>query len=134
MAPTDAGVTGGRKVLWDPPSMAGRVVIFLSHADPTALRLAGACALAAAALDDRVDLFLFGPAVAAAVEAAGDPEHPAALLHQARAAGRCRLLACSASAVAEGVDLGRAESALDAVVGWPTVLEWSRGVVDRFFF
>ncbi len=114
--------------------MAGRVVIFLTRADATALRLAGSCALASTAMDDRVDLFLFGPAVAAAVEGAGDPDHPAALLHQARAAGRCRLLACSASAVAEGVDLARAEAALDAVVGWPTVLEWCRGVVDRFFF
>ncbi|GEJ56869.1 DsrE family protein [Anaeromyxobacter diazotrophicus] len=114
--------------------MAGRVVIFVTRGDESALRLAGACALAAAAMDDRVDLFLFGRAVAAAVEAAGDPEHPAALLHQARAAGRCRLLGCSASAVAEGVDLARAEAALDAVVGWPTVLEWSRGVVDRFYF
>jgi uncharacterized protein (DUF58 family) len=114
--------------------MAGRVVIFLTRVDATTLRLAGSCALAAAAMDDRVDLFLFGPAVAAAVEAAGDPDHAAALLHQARATGRCRLLACSASAVEQGVDLVRAESALDAVVGWPTVLEWSRGVVDRFFF
>ena len=114
--------------------MAGRVVLFVSHADATALRLAGSCALAAAALEDRVDVFLFGPAVTAAVEAHGDPDHPAALLHQARAAGTCRLLACSASVVAEKVDPGRAEATLDAVVGWPTVLEWSRGVVDRFFF
>lgn len=114
--------------------MAGRVAIFLSHADATALRLAGACALAATAVDDRVDVFLFGPAVAAAVEAAGEPDHPAAILHQARAAGPCRLFACSASAVEERVDLARAEAALDAVVGWPTVLEWTRGVVDRFFF
>jgi hypothetical protein len=36
--------------------------------------------------------------------------------------------------VAERVEPGAADSALDAVVGWPTVIEWSRGVVDRFFF
>ena len=114
--------------------MAGRVVIFLSHADPTALRLAGSCALAAASMDDRVDVFLFGAALPAAVDAHGDADHPAALLHQARSAGTCRLLGCSASLVSEKVDPGRAQAALDAVVGWPTVVEWSRGVADRFFF
>ena len=114
--------------------MTGRVVIFVSHADATVLRLAGSCALAAAAMDERVDVFLFGQALGAVVAAAGDAEHPAALLHEARRAGPCRLLGCSASLVSERVDPARAEAALDAVVGWPTVLEWSRGVVDRFFF
>ena len=109
-----------------------RIAVFLSHADETALRLAGSCALAAAAEGDRVDVFLFGPAVAATV--AGDGEGAAALLQQARAAGRCRLLACSQSLVEERVEPGAAEKALDAVVGWPTVLEWTRGVADRFFF
>ena len=115
-------------------AMAGRVVIFVSHADPTALRLAGSCALAAGALGDRVDVFLFGRAVAAAVEAHGEVDHPAARLHDARRAGSCRLLGCSASVVEERVAAELANAALDAVVGWPTVLEWSRGVTDRFFF
>jgi len=118
-----------------------RVVIFLSRADETALRLAGSCALASASMGDRVDVFLFGPAVPAVVAAAPHPPatgreqgEGAALLHQARAAGSCRLLACSASLVEERVDPSAAEQALDAVVGWPTVIEWSRGVVDRFYF
>ncbi len=111
-----------------------RIAVFLSHADEAALRLAGSCALAAAAAGERVDVFLFGPAVAAVVAATGDGEGAAALLQQARAAGRCRLLACSQSLVAERVDLGVAQKAFDAVVGWPTVLEWTRGVVERFFF
>ena len=114
--------------------MAARVVVFLSHADPSSLRLAGSCALAAVSMGDRVDVFLFGPAVRAAVEAAGDHEHAAFLLHQARQNGACRLLGCSASVVADRVEPGAVESALDAVVGWPTVIEWSRGVTDRFFF
>ncbi|HSM91263.1 MAG TPA: DsrE family protein [Anaeromyxobacteraceae bacterium] len=116
---------------------AGRAVVFLSHADAGALRLAASCALTAAAMGDRVDVFLFGPAVRAVVEAAldGDPadDDEAAMLARARAPG-CRLIACSAGVVAEKIDLGDAERALDAVVGWPTILEWSRGVVDRFFF
>jgi hypothetical protein len=112
-----------------------RVVVFLSHADPGALRLAGSAALAAAAAGDRVDVYLFGPAVGAAVAAHdGEPDEPAALLHQAREVGRCRLVACSASVVEERVPLGDAERTLDGVVGWPTILEWSRGVVDRFYF
>ena len=114
--------------------MPGRIVLFVSHSDATALRLAGSCALAAASMGQRVDVFLFGAALAAAVEAHGDADHAAALLQQARQAGTCRLLGCSASLVAERVDAARAEVALDAVVGWPTVIEWSRGVVDRFFF
>ncbi|WP_242341611.1 MULTISPECIES: DsrE family protein [unclassified Anaeromyxobacter] len=112
-----------------------RVAVFLSHADPGALRLAGSCALAAASMGDRVDVYLFGQAVPAVVAAHdAEPDEPGALLHQARAAGACRLVACSASVVEEKVPLDAAEQALDAVVGWPTVIEWSRGVVDRFFF
>jgi uncharacterized protein (DUF58 family) len=112
-----------------------RVVVFLSHADETALRLAGSCALTAAAAGDRVDVYLFGPAVRALVEShEGEPDDPAARLHDARRSGTCRLVACSASVVEERVPLADAERALDAVVGWPTVLEWSRGVVDRFSF
>jgi hypothetical protein len=112
-----------------------RVVVFLSHADPSSVRLAGSCALAAAALGDRVDVYLFGPAVRAVVEAHDDEdEAAAAMLLQARGAGACRLVACSASLVEEKVSLADAERALDAVVGWPTILEWSRGVADRFFF
>jgi predicted peroxiredoxin len=112
-----------------------RIVVFLSHGDPQALRLAGAAALAAAAAGDRVDVYLFAGAVPAVVAAHDEePDEPGALLHQAREAGTCRLVACSASVVEEKVPLDAAERALDAVVGWPTILEWSRGVVDRFFF
>jgi uncharacterized protein (DUF58 family) len=111
-----------------------RVVLFLSHADETSMRLAGSCALAAAAMGDRVDVFLFGPALPVAVAARDAAEGAARLLHEARRAGTCRLLGCSASLVEERVDPAEAERALDAVVGWPTVVEWSRGVADRFFF
>jgi hypothetical protein len=112
-----------------------RVAVFLSHADDAALRLAGSCALAAAASGTQVDVYLFGPAVRALVEAhGGEPDEPGARLHEARAVGRCRLVACSASVVEEKVPLAAAERALDAVVGWPTILEWSRGVTERFSF
>ena len=112
-----------------------RVVVLLTHGDEAALRLAGSCALAAAALEDRVDVFVFGPAVAPVVEAHGGlPDEPGGLLQQARTTGDCRLIACSASVVAARIDPEAAERALDAVVGWPTVLEWTRGVVDRFSF
>ena len=114
--------------------MPGRVVITVSRAEPAALAAAGGCALAAVAMEARVDVFLVGPAVPAIVAARdADPDEPGALLHQARKLG-ARLIACSASVVSEQVDLGEANAALDAVVGWPTILEWSRGVVDRFSF
>ncbi len=112
-----------------------RIAVFLSHADETALRLAGSCALAGAAMGDRVDVYLFGPAVRAVVDAHGQlPDEAGVRLHEARQAGRCRLVACSASVVEQKVALADAERALDAVVGWPTILEWSRGVADRFSF
>jgi predicted peroxiredoxin len=114
--------------------MNARTVVFLSSATPHALRAAGSCALAAVAMDLRVDVFLTGPAVAAVVAAHdGHADDPAALVQQARRMG-ARLIACSASVVEQRVALGQAEAALDAVVGWPTILEWSRGVVDRFSF
>jgi len=112
-----------------------RTVLFLSHADEVSVKLAGSCALAASALGDRVDVFLLGPAVRAIVEAAEDPDEGAArALFQARGAGTCRLLACSAGLVESGLDPAAAQEAVDAVVGWPTILEWSRGVAERFFF
>ncbi|HSN90611.1 MAG TPA: hypothetical protein VLS93_05245 [Anaeromyxobacteraceae bacterium] len=112
-----------------------RVAVFVSHGDETSLRLAGSCAMAAAAAGDRVDVYLFGAAVPAVVAAEGaHRDEPGALLHEARRSGGCRLVACSASLVAGRVDPAAADRALDAVVGWPTVLEWSRGVVDRFHF
>ncbi len=112
-----------------------RVAILLSHADGDALRCAGSCALAAAAAGDRIDVYLFGPAVPALVRSHdAEPDDPAALLHEARRTGKCRLVACSASVVAEKVDLGEAERALDAIAGWPTILMWTRDVVDRFSF
>src|SRR5512142_407658 len=97
-----------------------RLVVFLSHGDEGALRLAGAAALAGAAGGDRVDVYLFGPAVPAVVAAHAahpDPGEPGALLHQARGVGTCRLVACSASVVEQRVPLEAAERALDAVVG-----------------
>lgn len=111
-----------------------RLVVFLSHADEAALRLAGSAALTGVASGDRVDVFLFEAAVTAVVTGKDDPDHPAALLWQAKGGGGCRFLACSASVVREKLDLGVVNAAVDAVVGWPTVVEWTRGVADRFFF
>ena len=112
-----------------------RTIVFLSRADGGSLRLAGSCALAAAAMGGRVDVFLLGEAVRAVVEAAEDrDEGPARALFQARGAGNCRLLACSAGLVESGIDPAVAQQVVDAVVGWPTIQEWTRGVPDRFFF
>lgn len=112
-----------------------RTIVFLSRADAAALRAAGSCALAAAALGDRVDVFLLGEAVRAVVEGAEErDEGPARALFQARDVGNCRLLACSAGLVESGLDPAAAQDVLDAIVGWPTILEWTRGVPDRFHF
>jgi predicted peroxiredoxin len=115
--------------------MERRVAVFLTRSDPTALRLAGSCALAAAAMGAQVQVFLLGDAVRAVVEAAGDdPDVPGGALHRARETGSCQLLACSQSVVESGLDPGAVQDVLDAVVGWATILEWTRGVADRFSF
>ncbi len=111
-----------------------RTLVFLTRGDEGALRLAGSCALAAAAMGDRVDVFLLGEAIPAVLDDADEPDGPAHALREARALGHCRVLACSQGLVAARIDPARAEGAVDAVVGWPTILEWSRGVPDRFFF
>jgi len=111
-----------------------RTLVFLTRADGAAVRMAGSCALAAAAMGDRVDVFLLGEAVRAVVEGAGDREEAAHALFQARKAGTCRIFACSQGLVESGLDPAATEDVLDAVVGWPTILEWSRGVPDRFIF
>lgn len=114
--------------------MPSRAAVFLSRADPAALGLAGSCALTAAAMGERVDVFVFGPAIGAVLEAQGEADHAAAPLLRARQAGEVRLLACSASVAEERLALEEVQRAFDAVVGWPTVVEWTRGVVDRYFF
>ena len=123
-----------------------RTLVFLTRPDDTAVRMAGSCALAAAAMGDRVDVFLLGEAVRAVVEAAGEQagagsgervvetDDAAVALFQARSAGTCRIFACSQGVVESGLDPAAAQAVLDAVVGWPTILEWPRGVADRFFF
>jgi len=108
--------------------------------------MAGSCALAAAAMGDRVDVFLLGEAVRAVVEGAGErgeagvgeragePDDATEALFRAKSAGTCRIFACSQGLVESGLDPAAAQEMLDAVVGWPTILEWTRGVADRFFF
>jgi predicted peroxiredoxin len=121
-----------------------RTLVFLTRPDDAAVRLAGSCALAAAAMGDRVDVFLLGDAVRAVVEAVGElagagdraeeTEDASVALFQARSAGTCRIFACSQGVVESGLDPAAAQAVVDAVVGWPTILEWTRGVADRFFF
>jgi hypothetical protein len=36
--------------------------------------------------------------------------------------------------VASRLEPSAVQDVVDAVVGWPTILEWTRGVSDRFFF
>ena len=114
--------------------MERRVAVFLTPGDAPAVRMAGSCALAATAMGARVQVFLLGDAVRAVVEAAGDDEAPGAALHRAREAGACQLVACSQGVVESGLDPGAVQDVLDAVVGWATILEWSRGVEERFSF
>lgn len=101
-------------------------------------------AASAAAVGDEVEIALFFGALDAWVSgnwSAYDPRPPvtperlesldlpplAEMLAAGREAGRIRLYACSASARFLDLELSRVQSAVDAILGWPSVYKRIRG-------
>jgi predicted peroxiredoxin len=96
-----------------------------------------ALAASAAALGDRVEIALFNSALSHWVEETWDRLDPAppltaerveevgfpslsAMIDQARETGNLHLYGCSAAARLLGLDLGKVQERVDAVVGWQT--------------
>ena len=128
-----------------------RVAVFLHSADADRLHQGCAIAASASAAGRPVDLYFFWFAlealasgklaessfpgrddVAARFERFDYPSAQA-LLDAARATGRCTLYACTASSGLVGLAPDRVASLVDHHVGWATILEASRGVIDRFY-
>lgn len=113
-------------------------LLILAHGGSWDLRYqVSALAASATAVGDRVDVALFFGALDAWVRGAWDrldpappvdPEHLAsldfppltALLDGARATGKLRLYACSASARVLGLDPCEVQAEVDALCGWQT--------------
>ncbi len=132
-----------------------RVAIFLHAADYDRLHQGASIAATATALGRDVQLFFFwwaldalargalsspsfahvaGEAGARATEAFEEGAPTAAeLLEAARATGKCRTYACSASARFVGLRPEALEPLVDQVAGWSSILALTEGVVDRYY-
>jgi peroxiredoxin family protein len=127
------------------------LAVFLHAADDDRLHQGLAIAAAAAALDRRVDVFLFWWALERLAqgdldeprfpgrediedrfEAVGAPSIGALLLHL-RASPRVQLYACTASAALVGLRPEQLERLRAQPVGWPRILQLTAGVTDRFY-
>jgi peroxiredoxin family protein len=111
-------------------------LLILAHGGSWQMRFQiSSLAASAAAAGERVDVALFFAALAAWVEGgwdALDPEPPlraerlaalgmpplTGLLAGGRAEGSIRLFACSASMRLLGMDAGKVQAAVDAILGW----------------
>jgi len=128
------------------------VAIFLHTGAPDRLHQAFSIAATACAAGRPVDLYFFWFALEALAQGALGLPHfegrddlterfetdryptAQALLDVARSTGRCTTYACSASASLFGLGPERVAALVDHHVGMATILEASRGVVDRFYF
>ena len=130
---------------------AERVAIFLHSGDYDRLQQGCALAATAAAAGRHVELVFFWFALEALVTGALErPAFPAreelaerfeaenyptaqALLDAARATGRCTTYACTASTGLMRASPVRVGELVDHHVGLATILEATRGIVDRFY-
>ncbi len=131
---------------------ADRVVLFVHSGDYDRLHEAMSVAATAAAAGRPVDAVFswFGleALVAGRLATPSFPARPeleaafeercfptaAALAQAARAAGTCTFYGCTGSAGILGLRLDRVAEVVDHAVGWSTILQVTRGAVDRFSF
>ena len=111
-------------------------LVLLHRAEEGTLHEAAAMAASATSLGISVTLVWFDVALDALVSGAlgeeGDESTTAALLASARATGLLKSLGCSASAVNRAGGVAAARSAVDDVVGWPTVISLIRAASRSF--
>ena len=124
--------------------------MFVTRGDFEAMHLALSAALAAVSMGRKVELFFFWFAlerlakgkldeldlrhdVADAIERRQVPT-PAELSKQLRASGLSTYFACSGSVAALGLLPTDVEPHVDALIGWPSILQRTRGATDRLSF
>jgi peroxiredoxin family protein len=128
------------------------VVIFVHSGDYDRLHEAFSIAATAGAANRPVDVVFSWFGLEALVR--GDLERPhfpgrpelsesmadgaaptvAELAKAARASGQCTFYGCTGSASHLGIRPDRLEAAVDHPMGWSSILQVTRGVVDRFSF
>ena len=131
---------------------ADRVVIFVHSGDYDRLHAALSVAATAAAMGRPVEVFFFWFALEALVQdRLGTPSFPsrpelqaefeergyptaAALAKAARETGMCTFYGCTGSSAILALRPDRVAAVVDHAVGWSTILQITRGVVDRFSF
>lgn len=126
----------------------GPVAIFVHRQEYESLHQAVSVAAAAASQGRHVDLYLFWWALdrvaRRGLELGEDPAserleakgHPSAgaLLEAAKATGRARVTACSASVQALGLTPGQLGPHVDGVLGWSAILQRCEPASQRYFF
>lgn len=130
---------------------AAPVCVFLHRGDYDAVHQGLSIAAAATALGRPVEVYFFWFAlerlvrgkldepdlerddVNATMELRGVPTLRQ-LLHVVRDSGHAKVFACSGSMVSVGLTPPDVEPAVDALIGWSTILQRTAGVVDRFMF
>jgi len=128
-----------------------RVAIFLHSGEYDRLHQGCSIAATASAMGRPVDVFFFWYALEALVQGKlGEPRFPGrediaerfesgqfptaqALLDAAKATGKCTTYACTASSSLVGTRPDRIAELVDHHVGWASILEVTRGVVERFY-
>lgn len=112
-------------------SAPGEWVVLVQRGEEDSLYEAAAMTASATSLGLSVTLVWFDAALEALLsgrleEAGSRPASAAELLAAARETGRLRSLACSASAVNARAGIERVRTAVDDIVGWPTVISLMR--------
>ena len=125
------------------------MLFFFQRGEYEAVHQGLSAAAAAAALGYSCELYFFwnalgrlvkgpldapeGEAQADQLEARGVPTLRE-LIKAVRATQEARLFACSGSLAALGLKPPDVESAVDELIGWTSIIQRTRGVVDRYFF
>lgn len=128
----------------------GPLVLFVTRGDYEAMHLALSAALAAVSLGRKVELYFFWFAlerlargrmveadlradVADAMERRQVPSLQA-LYQEVRKSGLSSAFACSGSLAALGLLPTEVEPHVDALIGWTSILQRTRGASDRLTF
>jgi peroxiredoxin family protein len=128
----------------------GPLIVFMTRGDYEAMHLGLSAALAAVSGGRKVELFFFWFAlerlakgrmveadvradVADAMEKRQVPTLKE-LYQQVRQSGLSTSFACSGSVAAIGLLPTDVEPHVDALIGWPSILQRTRGATDRFVF
>jgi predicted peroxiredoxin len=128
----------------------GPLIVFVTRGDYEAMHLALSAALAAVSMGRKAELFFFWFALERLVQGRMEEADIRAdvadamekrqvptlkdLYTQVRQSGLSTTFACSGSVAALGLLPTDVEPHVDALIGWPSILNRTRGATDRLAF